>query len=989
MSSTSDHNPFVGPRPIQRGEPFYGRDTEIAELFHLLKARRIAVLHSPSGAGKSSMVQAGLMPRLRKARFDVWDPIRVNLDPRRLVGVPAGTNRYVLSAMVSLENELPEGNQRSPAELATLDLATYVRNRPRRRGRKGRSVVLLFDQFEEILTADPFAVAEKHDFFRALRELLDTEHHAEHEDVWALFIIREDYLPALAPYRHRVPTALSNTFRLDLLGLDAAETAAVAYAAGGEREFPAAHALIEDLATTQVQRPDGTYSPTLGNHIEPVQMQVVCRRLWQRMPADDRSIDPEDLQAYADVSSALGAYYADAITDASTPDGASAPDPAIERSIREWVGGQLIVAGIRSQVRREAENSGGLDNHLIDRLRSAYLVRAEQRAGALWFELAHDRLVEPVQRNNELWEHQNLHPLQVQAKLWDSQGRAASMLISEDRLEEAQGWAKLNQRRVTHTETEYLSRSEAEVEALVTQRARDERSAKKQRLLMIALMFGFVCATGLSVYSYSLYWTAEAATVKAREASDNALKKADEAKHAREEAERLQGVAEEATANALAAAKAAVEAQEAVQDALSDADEQREAAVQALAKAEAAQRAVTAEQDKVSARSLARAAEAATLTSDRVLLASLAWDQSPTDEARLALLRALYDNLFERADANKLPGCGAALAAASGPLTVCLHGYGTGFAVHGPALQKYIVTAGTVTSAALVDASTVVGAFDGKVVAWDISTGLPLTKDLAEVGVPWRSVAARGGRIALSASSPERVQLWDLARAEPLGPMLTLWGASSVPSLDRALRRVASMADGAVMISELDSSRQRRIADGFDQLSSAWINARGDEVAVAEPVYAGTGSDGSISYHTRIALLSTANGRELTARIRIPAAEVVPRAWHDAGVLLVSVPGRMPRLEVWDVTSRRLLSSWPSAEGLFVDAPDATQVRLVTSEAIVPQAPLTAAAARRQACDAAGRNLTLESWEAAMGSEAPYRCVCPDESPPPRMLACP
>ncbi len=65
MSKVADKNPFVGPRPIQRGEPLYGRSAEIRELYNRLTSRRIVVLHSPSGAGKTSLVLAGLIPQLR------------------------------------------------------------------------------------------------------------------------------------------------------------------------------------------------------------------------------------------------------------------------------------------------------------------------------------------------------------------------------------------------------------------------------------------------------------------------------------------------------------------------------------------------------------------------------------------------------------------------------------------------------------------------------------------------------------------------------------------------------------------------------------------------------------------------------------------------------------------------------------------------------------------------------------------------------------
>src|SRR4051812_10607120 len=181
MNGMSSRNPFVGPRPIQAGEPLHGRDSEVLALYHRLQARRIVLLHSPSGAGKSSLVHAGLIPRLEAGHYDVWKPIRVNLDPTCLPGVPHDTNCYLLSALVSLEDELPANHRRSPAALAALDLVDYLKSRPRRKGRAGRPVVLLFDQFEEVLTAAPRAVDAKRAFFAAVGRALDTE------QCWALF----------------------------------------------------------------------------------------------------------------------------------------------------------------------------------------------------------------------------------------------------------------------------------------------------------------------------------------------------------------------------------------------------------------------------------------------------------------------------------------------------------------------------------------------------------------------------------------------------------------------------------------------------------------------------------------------------------------------------------------------------------------------------------------------------------------------------------
>ena len=73
-------NPYVGPRAFQTGEVLYGRDGDILNLYYLLLAERVVLLFSPSGAGKSSLIQAGLIPRL-KEKFSFIPIIRVNQEP--------------------------------------------------------------------------------------------------------------------------------------------------------------------------------------------------------------------------------------------------------------------------------------------------------------------------------------------------------------------------------------------------------------------------------------------------------------------------------------------------------------------------------------------------------------------------------------------------------------------------------------------------------------------------------------------------------------------------------------------------------------------------------------------------------------------------------------------------------------------------------------------------------------------------------------------
>ena len=90
-------NPYVGPRAFTAGERLFGRDRELADLVDLVIAERIVLLHAPSGAGKSSLLQAGLTPRLRAEGLVVLPVARVDLPPPI-----ACRDRFTLSVLLGL-----------------------------------------------------------------------------------------------------------------------------------------------------------------------------------------------------------------------------------------------------------------------------------------------------------------------------------------------------------------------------------------------------------------------------------------------------------------------------------------------------------------------------------------------------------------------------------------------------------------------------------------------------------------------------------------------------------------------------------------------------------------------------------------------------------------------------------------------------------------------------------------------------------------------
>lgn len=496
-------NPYVGPKPFTSGQPLFGRNREIAELRYLLTAERVVLLYSPSGAGKSSLVQAGLIPAMEK-RFDVWGPTRVNTQP------PAGvSNRYIWSAIAGLE----KSEQRPD-----MTLTEYAAARPHT-----RNPLIVFDQFEEILRVEPEARETRWECFRQLGELLHDPH------IWALFILREDYLAPLEPYMEAIPSCLQHRYRLDRLTTEMAARAIEGPTETLQRKYAAGviDRLVTNLATVQVQGADGKPQTRVGEYVEPLQLQVVCFDLWERLERENPSklvIEERDI---GDVSRTLRSYY-DRAVGSTLAAGDVADD---ERAIREWFQNELITAdGLRNEVRHEEGRSGGLGNTTIRRLLDSYIVRAEPRGGSTWYELAHDRLIEPVRASNREWLDAHLNWLQKLVAVWVLQQRPAGRLLLGGELEEAERIAG-QQKALTADEQEFLARSrEAEAAAEQARAAaeRERRLSVRNRRLGIAASLLALVAIVASVLTLLAARRAESALIEAETARQAAQKSLDD-----------------------------------------------------------------------------------------------------------------------------------------------------------------------------------------------------------------------------------------------------------------------------------------------------------------------------------------------------------------------------------------------------------------------------------------------------------------------------
>jgi WD40 repeat protein len=509
-------NPYVGPRAFRTDERawFFGRAREIFELTNLLLAERVVFLTAPSGAGKTSLIQAGLIPGLGE-RFQILPIARLNAP-----GAPPGSNRYLFSALQTLSGGCP------PTDLS---LETFLRARakpeaeatPPGRGpakKLPRPLLLVFDQFEEALTLDPYDRAAKEQFFaglsRALRRDLDPAEPGLRPR-WALFALRDEYYAAFTPYLRLLPPGLGVSYRLDLLDERAARDAAVKPAllaglgfAGDPGKEPTDREAAVLLANN-LRRVRSPLTPgeTLSPYVEPALLQVVCHRLWGKITGEGggrREITAADVTDPGLVDNALAEFYSTKVAEVAGQLGgggtgaapaAGSARPPDEWAIRLWFERRLInERGFRGLVVQGSREFEELGERAVRLLVNSYLVREDVRPASVLYELVHDCLIEPILRDNKPWReiHQGL--LQVRARVWEDKGAPKdAYLLSESELREAEAWAEANRALMGRRDRDYLAACQA------YHREREQKRVRKQRITNTLIVCISAAVVGLLI----------------------------------------------------------------------------------------------------------------------------------------------------------------------------------------------------------------------------------------------------------------------------------------------------------------------------------------------------------------------------------------------------------------------------------------------------------------------------------------------------------
>ncbi len=491
-------NPYVGPRPFTQADSdrFFGREREARDLLSLVISERLVLFYAQSGAGKSSLLNTRLGPQLINEGFLVLPVGRVGGELPQ--GIHQIDNIYAFNLMLSLDQ-----NQINPSRLTQLTLSQFLANlattdgihyyydptTPEEDEDKDEELppVLLIDQFEEIITAHPDRWQHRADFFQQLEQAMRDD-----PLLWVVLILREDYVAALDPYASFLASKLRAKFYMQRMTYEAALEAITKPSAQAGRPFApgVAERLVNNLRQIRGQGGQGSArqpETQTGEFVEPVQLQVVCYQLWDNLAkqamtdkgdegqADSSSFLPisyQNLAELGDVKRALAQFYENIVATAVRK------TDVLEVDLRYWFDSQLITeSGTRRIIYRGQTQTGTLANQTVDFLVEKYLIRAEVRPSGTWYELIHDRLIEPIAQANQTWFSQQ--PLIQFARTWKRKNYNSGRLLTGDQLAEA---LQSNWHSLGPLVGDYLKASQ-EAEAHKEEALQAEREAQKQREL--------------------------------------------------------------------------------------------------------------------------------------------------------------------------------------------------------------------------------------------------------------------------------------------------------------------------------------------------------------------------------------------------------------------------------------------------------------------------------------------------------------------------
>lgn len=369
---------------------FHGRDEEAAELGRRVQRKLLTILFGQSGLGKTSILQAGLVPRLRPEGYcPVY--VRLDYDPHS----PPPSEQ--IKRAVFRATEAAGTWTQSGSAVSGETLWEFLHHRDdilKDAGGRTLTPILIFDQFEEIFTlaqSDDAGRKRAQEFLTDLADLVENRPPASLEaridrdeadaakfdfaraDYRILISLREDYLAHLEGLKGQMPSVTQNRMRLARMTGPQAVAAVRA---------PATHLVSEAVAEAVVRFVAGG-ADLARAEVEPSLLSLICRELNNaRLAKGEAEISASLLAGSRDTI--LTGFYQRALAD---------QPPGVQTFIEDVL---LTDSGFRESVAKErvrkAFAAAGAAEGALALLVDRRLLRVEDRLDLRRVEITHDVL---------------------------------------------------------------------------------------------------------------------------------------------------------------------------------------------------------------------------------------------------------------------------------------------------------------------------------------------------------------------------------------------------------------------------------------------------------------------------------------------------------------------------------------------------------------------------------------------------------------------
>ncbi len=269
-------------------EIFFGRDKETDELYRRLFESKVLLVYGESGTGKSSLVNCGLINRLRDSEFM---PMNIRRGDNILESLSAAIHLLL--------------KESSPRQLLTALL--YKKAIREAADDINKQLIFIFDQFEEVFIFG--SKEEKQSLVQVLKVLVESDINCRF-----IFIFREEYFSDIAEFEKHIPDFLSNRIRIEKMDRSSAIAAIKGSCSVNDIQFEEgfAESLLKKL------NPDTT-------GIELTYLQIFLDRIFNIAIRDESgsptlSFTVDLIEKAGNVSDLLGSFLDDQISLSGSPD---------------------------------------------------------------------------------------------------------------------------------------------------------------------------------------------------------------------------------------------------------------------------------------------------------------------------------------------------------------------------------------------------------------------------------------------------------------------------------------------------------------------------------------------------------------------------------------------------------------------------------------------------------------------------------------------